>query len=80
MLDPIHHQGIRIATGAFMTYPVVNHDVEANKPSLYNRRQKLSLQYTLKLKANPQNPTHQDTFHPKFKTTFENKPNALPTF
>ncbi len=25
-------------------------------------------------------PTYQDTFHPKLTTTFENKPNAIPTF
>ncbi len=80
MLDHIHHQGIRIATGAFRTSPAESLYVEANEPSLYNRREKLSLQYALKLKANPQNPTHQDTFHPKFTTTFENKPNAIPTF
>ena len=68
MLDPIHHQGIIIATGAFRTSPAASLYVEANEPSLYHRREKLSLQYTLKLKANPQNPIYQDTFHPFFFT------------
>ena len=80
MLDPIHHQGIRIATGEFRTSPAQSLYVEANEPSLYNIREILSLQYTLKLKANPLNLTYQDTFHPKFTNTFENKPNAIPTF
>ena len=57
MLDPIHHQGLRLALGAFRTSPSVSLLAEANEPSLYNRRLKLSMQYALKLKSNPLNPT-----------------------
>ena len=53
MLDPIHHQGLRLALGAFRTSPSESLLAEANEPSLYNRRLKLSMQYALKLKSNP---------------------------
>ena len=49
MLDPIHNQGLRLALGAFRTSPVASLYVEADEPSLYSRREKLSLQYDLLL-------------------------------
>ena len=57
-LDTIHHQGLRLALGAFRTSPVESLYAESNEPSLYTRREKLSLQYTTKLAANPKNPAH----------------------
>ena len=45
-LDTIHHQGLRLALGAFRTSPVESLYTESNKPSLYIRREILSLQYT----------------------------------
>ena len=53
MLDPIHNQGLRLALGAFRTSPVASLYVEADEPSLYSRREKLSLQYAIRLAANP---------------------------
>ena len=49
-------------------------------PSLYNRRLKLSMQYALKLKSNPSNPTYETVFEPQYKTLFENKPNMIHPF
>ena len=40
MLDTVHHQGLRLALGAFRTSPVESLYVEANEPSLYLRREK----------------------------------------
>ena len=57
ILDTIHNEGLRLVLGAFRTSPVNSLYVEANKPSLYNKRQNLALQYILKLKCNPLNPT-----------------------
>ena len=59
-LDTIHHQGLRLALGAFRTSPVESLYAESNEPSLYTctRREKLSLQYTTKLAGNPKNPAH----------------------
>ena len=50
MLDTIHHQGIRLALGAFRTSPVESLYVEAGELPLEHRRFKLSLQYVTKLK------------------------------
>ena len=55
-LDPIHHQGLRIALGAFRTSPVQSLYAEAGEPSLENRRMKLSMNYFLKIKSLPDNP------------------------
>ena len=49
MLDFVHHQGLRLALGAFRTSPVESLYVEAEEPSLYLRREKLALQYTIRL-------------------------------
>ena len=57
-LDTIHHQGLRLAVGAFRTSPIESLNAESNEPSLYVRREKLSLQYTIKLAANHQNPAY----------------------
>ena len=54
-LDTIHHQGLRLALGAFRTSPIESLYAESNEPSLYIRREKLSLQYVTKLAANPRN-------------------------
>ena len=55
MLDPIHNQGLRLALGAFRTSPVASLYVEADEPSLFSRGEKLSLQYAIRLAANPSN-------------------------
>ena len=79
-LDTIHHQGIRLALGAFRTSPADSLLVEANEPSLNDRREKLSLQFALKLKSNRSNPTYNTVFRPNYFTLFQNKPNAIPIF
>ena len=50
-LDPIHHQGLRIALCAFRTSPAQSLYIEAHEPSLTTRRLKWSLNYVLKLKS-----------------------------
>ena len=78
--DTIHHQGIRLALGAFRTSPADSLLVEANEPSLKDRREKLSLQFGIKLKSNRSNPTYNTVFRPNFFSLFEKKPNAIRTF
>ena len=79
MLDPLHHQGLRLALGAFRTSPVASLYVEADEPSLTSRRKKLSLQYAIRLAANP--PTAQEvTFPPKYTDLYESKPNYIKSF
>ena len=69
-LDTIHHQGIRLALGAFRTSPAESLLVEANEPSLKDRREKLSLQFGIKLKSNRSNPTYNTVFRPNFFSLF----------
>ena len=63
LLDTIHHQGLRIALGAFRTSPVKSLYAEANEPSLAHRRIKLSMNYLLKLKSLPENPVYDCVFN-----------------
>lgn len=49
-LDPVHHKGIRICLGAYRTSPAESLYVEANEPSLKDRRQMLQLQYYVRMK------------------------------
>ena len=58
--------------------------MEAEEPSLYLRREKLALQYAIRLAANPLNPTFKVTFPPHVsedtRQHYENKPNAINSF
>ena len=54
--------------------------MEANEPSLYSRREKLSLQYAIRLAANPSNPAHEVTFPPNYVNLYEQKPKAIKSF
>lgn len=51
MLDPIHHTGLRIATGAFRSSPTNSLCVEANEPPLSFRRNIFINNFILKTKA-----------------------------
>ena len=81
MLDTVHHQGLRLALGAFRTSPVESLYVEAEEPSLYLRIEKLALQYVIRLAANPSNPTFKVTVAPHISQDlidlYDNKPNAI---
>ena len=79
-LDTIHDQGLRLALGAFRTSPISSLYAEANEPSLFLRREKLSLQYALRLAANPSNPAFNTTFSPQFTELYEYKPNVIKPF
>ena len=79
-LDTVHHQGIRLALGAFRTSPGDSLLVEANEPPFKDRREKLLLRFGQKQKSNRSNPTHNTVFRPNFFSLFEKKPNAIPTF
>ena len=69
----LHNQGLRLALGAFRTSPVASLYVEADEPSLYSRREKLSLQYAIRLAANPSNPAHEVTFPSNYVDLYEKK-------
>ena len=80
ILDTVHHQGLRLALGAFRTSSVTSLCVEADESSLTLRREKLSLQYATRLAANPSNPAFKVTFSPQFSEIYERKPTAIRPF
>ena len=51
--------------------------MEADEPSLYSRREKLSLQYAIRLVANPSNPAYEVTYTPNYVYLYEQKPKAI---
>ena len=81
-LDPIHHQGLRCALGAFRTSPVESLLAEAGEQPLHLRRRKLGLQYALKVKSTPANPAFQSIFHFSENNvkTFVEHPTKIPPF
>ena len=80
ILDTVHNQGLRLALVAFRTSPISSLNVEADEPSLWLRREKLSLQYDIRLAANPSNPAFEVTFPPQFQEYYERKSNAIKSF
>ena len=70
MLNTVHHQGLRLALGAFRTSPVESLYVEAGELPLEQRRIKLSLQYITKLKSTPSNPAFNCVFNPQYEQKY----------
>ena len=80
MLHPIHNQWLRLALKSFRISPVAILYVEADEPSLYSLRVKLSLQYAIRLAANPSNPANEVTFPPNHVDLYEQKHKAIKPF
>ena len=79
-LDPIPNQGLRLALGAFRTSPSVSLHAEAQELPLHLRRQKLGMQYALRISTNIKNPTHSIVFNGKLGHLFEKKTGTIPPF
>ena len=79
-LEPIQNQALRLCLGAFRTSPIPSLHVEANELPLNIRRDKLALQYSLKLISNPENPAYEITLNPDNTELYEAKINAIPSF
>ena len=79
-LDTIQNQALRICLGAFRTSPIASLHVEANEPPLHLRREKLSLLFATKLKANPENPAYDATFTVTNEHFYTSKPTAIRPF
>ena len=78
MLDTIHHQGLRLALGAFRTSPVESLYVEAGEVPLKHRRIKLSLQYVTKLRSSPSNPAYSCVFRPEYENKYLSHTKVIP--
>ena len=79
-LDPIANQGLRLSLGAFRTSPSVSLHAEAQELPLHLRRQKLGMQYAVRISTNPQNPTYSTIFDGKLGTLFIKNQRAVPPF
>ena len=62
MLDTVHHQGVRLATGSFRTSPVSSLLVDAHEPPLRLRRQLLTMRYALRIRQFCTHPTYHSIF------------------
>ena len=80
MLEPIQNHALRLCLGAFRTSPVESLQVEANEPPLEFRRNKLSLQYLVKLKSNASNPNSHIAFEPQFSELYDQKQHLIQPF
>ena len=54
--------------------------MEANEAPMHLRREKLGLQYALKIRSYPNNPVHDTIFRPNYENLYERKPNTIPSF
>ena len=77
MLDPIAHLGLRLALGAFKSSPVESLYTEAEEPPLRLRREKLAIQYALKLSSHPENPTYKSLFDPQYENLYNAKEKTI---
>jgi len=73
-------QGPATVFRSLQNLPKDSLQVEANEPSLTLRREQLSLQYAIKLQANPRNPAYAAVFEPKYEALFGVKPSCIPPF
>ena len=69
--------GPQTCSGCLPHSPIPSLYVEADEPSLSERRVKLALQYISKLKSNNTNPAYECVFEPRYSTLFERKPTAI---
>ena len=77
MLDPVQNQGLRLCLGAFRTSPATSLCVEADEQPLALRREKLALQYAVKIASTPENPVYNSIFEPNHANLFQQKPNVI---
>jgi hypothetical protein len=78
-LDRVKNAALHLCLGAFRTSPISSLNVEASEPPLLLGRQKLALQYVIKLESCPSNPAYACVFRTNFSKLFEAKPNAVST-
>ncbi|XP_023230422.1 uncharacterized protein LOC111630543 [Centruroides sculpturatus] len=80
MLDPIHHQALRLCTGAFRTSPVQSLYVDAYEPPLSLRREQLSLFYYIKQKSQTKPLVVCTVSDTQLTTLFVARPSCVPTY
>ena len=79
-LDTVHHNALRVATGAFRTSPKICLLAEAHEPSLSLRRQMLGMRYALKLRQFTTHPTYPYVFSRGILALFDGRSQRLAPF
>ncbi|GBM27434.1 hypothetical protein AVEN_59894-1 [Araneus ventricosus] len=79
-LDSVHHQGLRLSTGAFRTTPIPSLHVISGEPSLDLRRHRLSLSTFYKIKSDEFHPQYYKVLNPIFGSLFSVRLSFTPTF
>ncbi|GIX91423.1 RNase H domain-containing protein [Caerostris extrusa] len=80
-LNNVHHQGLRLSSGAFCTSPVHSLYVITHEPSLQTRRGRLSLKYYFKIKSHHSHPIYiLMSLIPILKLFIKNRPSCVPSF
>lgn len=80
LIDPVHHQCLRLALGAFRTSPVQSLYVECNEWSLERRRNYLSILYALKVKSYRHNPALSCVQDTRLGQLFTSRPSVVRPF
>ena len=78
-LEPVQNQGLRLCLGAYRTSPSSSLHIEAHEMPIHIRKDFLTLQYIIRLCANPSNPTYDYVFNHQIHRYTENaiKPLAI---
>ncbi|GBM63318.1 hypothetical protein AVEN_155119-1 [Araneus ventricosus] len=80
MLGSVHHQGLRISTGAFRNIPIPGLHVISGEPSLELRRHRLSLAHFYKIESDESHPQHYKVINPILGSLFSVRLSFIPTF
>ena len=76
---PIQNQGLRFSPRASRISPAQSLCVGANAIPLHLRREKLALQFVIKIVAIPNNPVYETIFNPQYVDLSSGKPRVIPT-
>jgi len=77
-LDPIHHQALRLCSGAFRTSPVNSLYADCHEPSLSLRRTLLAMKYYFNLKFMNLEPYTNNILSDQFTFLYQARPTCIP--
>ena len=75
-LNAVHNGGVRLSTGAFRSSPVISIAAECGEPPLNIRRKRNIVSYASKLRSQPDHPTYNCVFNPRFSSLYLRRRNA----
>ena len=79
-MDPILNQGLSLSLEAFGNYPAHSLCDEVNELPLHLRKEKLALQFTIRIAANPNYSVNKTIFNLQYVDYLNRKLRVIPTF